>query len=118
MEGVTSPSSAGQSTSTAKGHKMIEVTAAILKAKEFLRDNYSGEQISDVRLEEVVLSEDDGLWHITLSFLRPLRAPTQLTAELDEMSAAKQSERDNKVFAVDTQSGRVQSMKMRPRHGV
>ena len=92
---------------------MIEVKAAIMKAMEFLMETFPDEKISDARLEEVVLSEDDLLWHITLSFVRPLRAPTHLMAALDEMSETKQSERDYKVFAIHTEDGRVQSMKMR-----
>jgi len=97
---------------------MIEVKTAVLKAMEFLRETFPPEKISDVRLEEVVLSEDDLLWHITLSFLRPLRAPTHVMAAIDEMSEMKQSERDYKVFAIRTEDGGVQWMKMRPRHGV
>ncbi len=92
---------------------MIEVKAAIVRAMKFLIEAFPDERISDVRLEEVVLSEDDLFWHITLSFVRPLRAATDIAAEMDKTTATAHSERDYKVLAIHTNDGRIQSMRIR-----
>lgn len=92
---------------------MIDVKQAVAGGASFLANTFADEEIRDVRLEEVELSEDERLWHITLSFLRKQGATSDLSKALEAMSPLKQWERDYKVLAIRAEDGRVQSMKIR-----
>jgi hypothetical protein len=77
-----------------------------------LADLFAKENISDIRLEEVELSEDSLTWYITLSFLRKAKETGQPVA--DALTGLQfQKNRDFKVFAVRADDGAVTSMKIR-----
>jgi hypothetical protein len=82
---------------------MIDVKQAAQSASNFIAGLYSNETISDVRLEEVELSEDGKHWLITLSFPLP--------ASLGVMYLG--GARQYKLFKVDANTGEVLSMKIR-----
>jgi len=83
---------------------MIDVKQAAQAASDFISGLYSSETISDVRLEEVELSEDEKYWLITLSF--PL--PSSLGVVYLGGGG-----RQYKLFKVDADTGEVLSMKIR-----
>lgn len=83
---------------------MIDVKRAIQIALSFADDVLAGEQLSDPRLEEVELSEGEKFWAITLSFFRE---PKGL---VDAMGPRP---RDYKILTIHSDTGNVQSMKIR-----
>jgi hypothetical protein len=82
---------------------MIDVKQAAQSATNFITGLYSDQVISDVRLEEVELSEDTKYWLITLSFPAP-PSPGVITFG---------GRRQYKIFKVDADTGTVLSMKIR-----
>jgi hypothetical protein len=95
---------------------MIDVKTAVKNAILFLADLLAEQNVHDVRLEEVELSEDEKVWFITLSYLR--RSAEGEGTVIGKMLAAGELmgarvEREYKVFAVDSVTGEVRSMKMR-----
>ena len=61
---------------------MIDVKEAVRTAAKYLADLFAEEDISDIRLEEVQLSEDGQTWNVTLSFLRKVRVRGPLAEAL------------------------------------
>lgn len=89
---------------------MIEVKQAIAAAIESVKDFYG--EPPDLLLEEVERSEDDKHWLITLGF--SVAPATQPANTLQQLSAAlKSPRRVYKVFRVDADTGKVDSMKIR-----
>jgi len=94
---------------------MIDVKTAVKNAILFLADLLAEQNVHDVRLEEVELSEDERVWFITLSYLR--RSAESEQSEMQKMLSSHgltaQTVREYKIFAVDSAKGEVRSMKMR-----
>ncbi|MCA1630377.1 MAG: hypothetical protein LC785_04065 [Acidobacteria bacterium] len=84
---------------------MIDVKQAAQLASDFIVGLYSDQTISDVRLEEIELSEDERHWLITLSF------PSPVTSNVLGLPVA--GRRQYKILKVDRESGEVLSMKIR-----
>lgn len=96
---------------------VIDVREAVKSASAYLRSiqdmiSDSNAIVTDVRLEEVELSEDEEFWFITLSYV--LRMTTQSTSSnpLSEVFSASYG-REYKLIKVDAHSGAVKSMKIR-----
>jgi hypothetical protein len=87
----------------------ISVKEAVAKALQFLADTYGSGAVVGPRIEEVVLSEDESLWYLTLSFLTP---PPQSAADFSGALGETQG-RMYKVFEIDRNTGFVRSMKIR-----
>jgi hypothetical protein len=89
---------------------MVEVKKAVRIALEYASDLFSSEPVIDPRLEEVSLSDDEKLWTVTISFIRPTpKSPNHQTI----IDALKPPEREYKSITVDSQTGKVLSMKIR-----
>jgi hypothetical protein len=88
----------------------IDFKTAVKKAIEFLAGVYANEDLRDVRLEEIELSEGDEFWNITLSYRR--YAPPATTVSGLEIIAGVPP-REYKVLAVRLRDGNVRSMKIR-----
>jgi hypothetical protein len=84
---------------------MIDVRQAAQSASNFIVSLYAGQSLSDVRLEEVEVSDDDKYWLITLSFLA--QSPGYGVLNLPVLK------RQYKILKVDRQTGDVLSMKIR-----
>ncbi len=83
----------------------MEVKEAARRAKEYLVDLFSSEQIVNVGLEEV---EFDGIsWKITIGFSRPWDHNNSLVAALGDRRPAARS---YKVISIDDRDGRVESL--------
>jgi hypothetical protein len=76
---------------------MIDVRIAAEKASEYFASLYPGNSYSNLRLEEVELTEDEKYWLITLSYMDQHMIPR----------------REYKSFKIDAQTGKVQAMKIR-----
>jgi hypothetical protein len=83
---------------------MIDVKQAAQSASNFIVALYSDQTISDVRLEEVEVSDDEKYWLITLSFL------VQFPGGIVALPVVR---RQYKILKVDRQTGNVLSMKIR-----
>jgi len=91
---------------------MIDVKEAVRTAAKYLADLFAEEGISDIRLEEVELSEDVQTWNVTLSFLRKAGVQTPLAEQLS-VALGPQRDRDFKVLTVRADDGSVTSVKIR-----
>ena len=50
----------------------MEAKEAISEAKTLLKDLYSDENVSEIRLEEVEFDEENDSWLVTLGIMRPV----------------------------------------------
>lgn len=89
----------------------IDVKEAVAAAKEsllFLQNVVEPTTLTELRLEEVELSEDGYYWLVTLGYDRPVTKSTSPLSQL--MSDAR---REYKLFKVRVETGEVESMKIR-----
>jgi hypothetical protein len=82
------------------GFIVIDVREAATNAAVYL-STLSALPPTNVRLEEVELSEDEKYWFVTLSFAE------------DHWSPSQSASTKYKIFKIDAKSGKVFSMKMR-----
>jgi hypothetical protein len=88
---------------------MIDVKQSVKLAFEYYNDLYKPEELHDLALEEVALSDDEQYWFVTLGFTRP---PSKPTNALHAFAGSKPT-RDYKIFKIHADNGRVLSMKIR-----
>ncbi|MDT7688578.1 MAG: hypothetical protein QOE46_1337 [Acidobacteriota bacterium] len=88
---------------------MLDVKQAAQTASTYFADLYAQQGVSDVRLEEVEITEDGKFWLITLSFPDPDPPPATFTS----LMGATGPSRKYKIFKVDAATGDVKSMKIR-----
>ncbi|MBW4491830.1 MAG: hypothetical protein KME26_01705 [Oscillatoria princeps RMCB-10] len=90
----------------------IDVRSAVIGAKQYLQSlqDQIGMLIDDLRLEEVELSEDRKFWLITLGFSRSADKAKNPLADLID---SPKYEREYKIFKINSETGEVQSMKIR-----
>ena len=79
---------------------MIDVNSAITTAKYYLESVFASEGYRNVRLQEVVLSDDDRFWLITFGFDRSDLGGTRWL-------------KDYKIAKVDAESGRARGVQIR-----
>jgi hypothetical protein len=84
---------------------MIDVTQAVRTAKEYVAGLFSSENISDIRLEGVELSDDEKFWHVTVGFLRAKELSGGLVSALHR-------ERDYKQVKINAETGEVRALNM------
>lgn len=93
------------------------VRDAVIAAKNYFQSlkDMINNRIEDLRLEEVELSEDQKFWFVTLGFERPVVQKKNSLSELlpTPLPASSQYEREYKIFKIDSETGEVQSMKIR-----
>jgi hypothetical protein len=85
---------------------MVDVKQAASTAADYLVNLYPQQVPSEVRLEEVELSEDESHWLITLSYI----VPRSVFADVPGILSHR---REYKVFKIDAATGQVRSMKIR-----
>lgn len=93
---------------------IIDVKAAVTAAFEylnFLQDKISNE-LQDVRLEEVELSEDKKYWLITLGYDVPIRNQTAIE-KIMMTSYSPSLKREYKLFKINSETSQVEAMKIR-----
>ena len=88
----------------------MDVKEAVAVAKDYLTNLYTGEDITNLGLEEVEFDELADQWCITLGFARPW----ERTALRRALSAGDRIvARAYKVLRIDDDTGEVQSLKDR-----
>jgi hypothetical protein len=96
----------------------INVNDAVRIAVEYVRELYAPEELVDLRLEEVELSESGKYWFVTLGFSRLDLKKQQRQVESPAVGVLsllrpQALERAYKVVTINAQSGNVRSMKIR-----
>ena len=86
---------------------MIEVKEAVKIAQSYIQDLYAHEEIRDLALEEVEVSEDNKFWIVTLGFTKQMSQPLN---PMEAMSGPKFS-RFQKELKIDAENRLVRSMK-------
>ncbi len=88
---------------------MIQAKDAATRAVTYLREMYEGQELRDVRLEEVEWREhaEGPRWLLTLSFRRESDA-----SEL-ETALGVSGGREYKIFTIDARDGSLLAMKIR-----
>lgn len=81
----------------------MEVKDAVIKARAYIQEIYSDENVSDIRLEEVEYVDHENAWNVTLSFSRPAVGLQQIVG----------APRDYKTIVIDTPSNKVTAMRIR-----
>ena len=90
----------------------IDARGAVMAAKKYFDDiqELIG-NIQDILLEELELSEDKKFWLITLGFNRPVYKTKNPL--FPEIMPSPEYKREYKLFKIDSETGEVQSMKIR-----
>lgn len=86
---------------------MIDVKEAVQIAQDYIRGLYNQDEIRDLALEEVELSDDNKFWIVTIGFTKQMSQPLN---PMEAMSGPKFS-RFQKELKIDTESELVRSMK-------
>lgn len=105
-----SPANNGQQEHAAR----FDVKQAVDRARKFLLDVYEGEDLPNLRLEEVELSDDGQYWLVTLGFTGyeeevehcPILAPAFATT-------TKRAKREYKLVPGNAYTGEAESIKIR-----
>jgi hypothetical protein len=93
----------------------MNVKEAIAAAKNYLKDIYADEEVTNLGLEEVEHVQPNGGWLVTLAFSRPWNTPrTRAQEVLENLGAYSPLKRAYKVISIDD-DGNVLSMKNRAR---
>lgn len=95
-----------------EGLIMITIQDAVKAAKEFAISLYKEDELKNMRVEEIELASDEGRWLVTLGWVetsvRQLGGLAGLTnASIEPLP------RVYKIFTVNSESGNVESMKIR-----
>ncbi|HEY9648141.1 MAG TPA: hypothetical protein V6C88_17325 [Chroococcidiopsis sp.] len=92
---------------------MIDVRYAVTSAYQYfesIKDILGGDQLADLRLEEVELSEDKHAWLITLGY----DLLDKNRSQFEELMVPKKPfRREYKLFRVNSETGEVEAMKIR-----
>lgn len=92
---------------------MIDIKTAVGSAYKYAQDMI-GDQLEDLRLEEVELSEDRHFWLITLGYDVLVKNRSQLEEILTPPNFPKKIfRREYKLFRVNSETGDVEAMKIR-----
>jgi hypothetical protein len=81
---------------------MLDVKEAAQRASEYFSALYQNQQVENIQLEEVEITDDDQYWLITLSF--PVKS---------DLANVFTFKRQYKIFKIDSKTGEVKSMKIR-----
>jgi hypothetical protein len=93
----------------ASKESVVEIKEAISKAKEFVANVMSDEEVSQIRLEEAEFDDREDAWLITLGVMRPSVSKTSLIPNLIVERALKRS---YKIVKVPNHGGKL-SLKIR-----
>ncbi len=93
---------------------MVEVKEAVKSAVAYFKDLIA--DATNIRLEEVELSDDERSWSVTLSAQIPgtePETPAQIAAAFSDLFLKEEKSRIYKMFTISAESGSVKSMKIR-----
>ncbi len=91
---------------------MIDVKNAVQVAIQYCGQLF-GDVFNRLQLEEVVLSEDEKHWFITVGYDVPGDSQSDIMSGALQGFAPRRMERKYKVVDVDTETGKVKAVKIR-----
>ena len=86
---------------------MINVKEAAKISLEYIEELFSADEIRDVSLEEVEISQDEKSWMVTIGFTKHMTQPLN---PMEAMSGPKFA-RFYKELKIDAENGQVRSMR-------
>lgn len=86
---------------------MIDVKQAVKISHEYIKELYSGDEIRDLSLEEIEISEDNKFWLVTLAFTKQMM---QHLNPMEAMTGPKYA-RFYKEIKIDAETSQVRSMR-------
>jgi hypothetical protein len=98
----------------------MEVKEAVVRAKDYVREVFADESISNLGLDEVVYDDFSNTWDITIGFSRPWSAPHSVSSygaafsKLIQDISVQPLKRSFKIVKIDD-TGKILSLKNRPR---
>jgi predicted transcriptional regulator len=94
---------------------MIDVKRATQIASDYFAELFSDASFTDVRLEEVEKTEEDGTpyWLITLGYTVADTLDASQEGPLSLSSRLRRPKRQYKIFRIHGETGEVESMKIR-----
>lgn len=69
----------------------MEVNEAVAKARDFVKEVFEGEKISNLGLDEVEYDEKTDTWMVTIGFSRPWDFPSGALAAFSQTVTPKRS---------------------------
>ena len=91
--------------------RVIDVRRAVQSARDYIQDiqDLLESPLENLRLEEIELSEDEQYWLVTLGYdiEKQNNLPMLLASKPQELS------REYKLFQINSDSGKVEAMKIR-----
>ena len=91
----------------------MDVKEAVGKAREYVSEVYSEENIENIGLEEINFDETANCWKVTIGFLRPWDRKDTLPASLKYIQGGGSTgwrRRSFKIIQIDDRTGCVVSM--------
>jgi len=92
---------------------MIDVKEAVSNSIAAAKEFYAGTDVRNIMLEEVELDEGEKVWLITLGFFLPESRPATEIGQLLAPLGGIKYEKKYKIFKVNAENGKVESMKIR-----
>ncbi len=97
---------------------IVDVRSAAITAKNYFQSlqDLVEDEYQNLRLEEVELSENKNHWLITLGFDIPNKNsinPVLKKLNIDAIQSYPNYQRQYKIFKINTETGEVESMKIR-----
>ena len=89
----------------------MDVKQAVEAAKAYVPEAFAGEDVKEVRLEEVEFDEARDVWKITLGLMRP--ALDSRSGQVAAILGNTQYKRVYRVFSITDKTGEIKSIKMR-----
>jgi hypothetical protein len=91
----------------------MEVKEAVRIAKDYVKDVFADEEVTNLGLDETEHDSGTGQWHITVGFSRPWNTPrTRAQEVLEKLGSVSSLRRSYKVVVI-SDNGEVIAMKNR-----
>lgn len=90
---------------------MIDVQDAVRNAFEYIENLFDDEEIKDLRLEEIELTDDENFWLVTLGFFRSNVQDDQEGILASVVTGPPK--REYKIMRIRAEDGEVRAMKIR-----
>jgi hypothetical protein len=91
----------------------MEVKEAVRIAKDYVKDVFADEEVTNLGLDETEHDSATGQWHITVGFSRPWNTPrTRAQEVLEKLGSVSSLRRSYKVVVI-SDNGEVIAMKNR-----
>jgi hypothetical protein len=92
---------------------LIDVKQAVQAAFAYVSELFPKDQVKDLRLEEVELTDDGKYWLVTVGMSSPILEYVEYPIALRSPLQERKLRREYKQLKIDARTGKVLSMKIR-----